>query len=456
MRGRMPAPTDIIAAPATPHGTAAIAMVRASGPGAGELARGIFGVTPPPRLAAHGDYRDKNGQLVDDAVGTFFAAPNSYTGEDTLEICCHGNPLIVQKIMGDLVARGCRVAEAGEFTKRAFLNGRMDLGQAEAVMDLIHARSERALAAANRQLRGALGRHMEKLVSRLLDVLATVEAYIDFPEEDLPPEDARKLQEQVEWLRAETGRLLATHGYGKMLREGIRTVIFGDTNVGKSSLLNRLLGEERALVSAEPGTTRDYIESDLRVGAHWLRLVDTAGFNEASAGLERRGIEKSMEQVAEADLYLWVVEAGAPLPSLRDSIRSHLRRDNTLIVANKSDLPHSLAATTRDAGEIAVVAVSALNGNGIEQLKQAVNKLADALAVEAGEEAVTVNARHALSLGTARNALDEAQSKVAAGECNVLLASDLRTALSALGEISGRVDNEQMLDRLFSSFCIGK
>ncbi len=452
----MPAPTDIIAAPATPLGTAAIAMVRASGPGVGEIARGIFGVAPPPRVATHGDYRDKSGQLVDDVVGTFFAAPNSYTGEDTLEICCHGNPLIVQKIMADLVARGCRVAEAGEFTKRAFLNGRMDLGQAEAVMDLIHARSERALAAANRQLRGSLGRHMDKLVSRLLDVVATVEAYIDFPEEDLPPEDARKLQEQIEWLRAETGRLLATHGYGKMLREGIRTVIFGETNVGKSSLLNRLLGEERALVSAEPGTTRDYIESDLRIGAHWLRLVDTAGFNEDSAGLERRGIEKSMQQVAEADLYLWVVEAGAPLPSLRDLIRPHLRRDSTLIVANKSDLPHSLAATTRDAGEIAVVAVSALNGSGIEQLKQAVSKLADALAVEAGEEAVTVNARHALSLDAARRALEEAHAKVAAGDCNVLLASDLRAALSALGEISGRIDNEQVLDRLFSSFCIGK
>jgi len=452
----MPATPDTIAAPATPLGTAAIAMVRASGPGVGELAREIFGVTPPPRVATHGDYRDKYDQLVDDVVGTFFAGPNSYTGEDALEICCHGNPLIVQKIMADLVARGCRVAEAGEFTKRAFLNGRMDLGQAEAVMDLIHARSERALAAANRQLRGALGRHMEKLVSRLLDVLATVEAYIDFPEEDLPPEDVRKLTEQVEWLRVETRRLLATQGYGKMLREGIRTVIFGETNVGKSSLLNRLLGEERALVSAEPGTTRDYIESDLQMGAHWLRLVDTAGFNETSVGLERRGIEKSMEQVAEADLYLWVVEAGAPLPSLRESIRSRLRRSNTLIVANKSDLPHSIAATTCDAGNIDVVAVSALSGNGIELVRLAVNKLADAFAVEVGEEAVTLSARHALSLGTALYALGEAQAKVAGGECNVLLASDLRTALHALGEISGRVDNEHMLDRLFSSFCIGK
>jgi tRNA modification GTPase len=452
----MPATTDTIAAPATPLGTAAIAMVRASGPDVGGLARDIFGASLPPRMATHGDYRDKNGRLVDDVVGTFFAGPNSYTGEDTLEICCHGNPLIVQKIMADLIARGCRVAEAGEFTKRAFLNGRMDLGQAEAVMDLIHARSERAMAAANRQLRGALGRHMEKLVARLLDVVATVEAYIDFPEEDLPPEDARKLTEQVEWLRVETGRLLATHGYGKMLREGIRTVIFGETNVGKSSLLNRLLGEERALVSAEPGTTRDYIESDLRVGAHWLRLVDTAGFNETSAGLEHRGIEKSMEQVAEADLYLWVVEAGAPLPSLQESIRARLRRSNTLIVANKSDLPHSLASTSRDAGDLEVVAVSALRGDGLDQFLQAVNNLAETMAVEAGAEAVTVNARHARSLDAARRALDEAHAKIAAGECNVLLASDLRTVLHAFGEISGRVDNEQMLDRLFSSFCIGK
>lgn len=272
---------DTIAALATPAGTSAIAVVRASGPQVPELVRAIFGAPPPPRLAQHADYRDRGGGLVDDVLFTFFAGPNSFTGEDTVEISCHGNPFIAQKILGDLLARGCRPAEAGEFSKRAFLNGRMDLSQAEAVMDLIHARSERALAAANQQLRGALGRHMESLISQLVNILAMIEAYIDFPEEDLPDEDRKRVQDQLAKLLKDTSRLLATTHYGELLREGIKTVIVGEPNAGKSSLLNCLVGRDRALVSSEPGTTRDYLEERIAIGSHWLRLIDTAGLNAA-------------------------------------------------------------------------------------------------------------------------------------------------------------------------------
>ena len=221
----MPRPADTIAALATPTGTSAIAVVRASGPDTGRLVREVFGRTPLPRVVTHADYRNLAGALLDDVLFTFFQSPRSYTGEDSLEVSCHGNPFIAQKILEDFFARGCRPAAPGEFTQRAFLNGQMDLSQAEAVMDLIHARSERALAAANRQLRGALGHQMKGLISGLLEVLARVEAYIDFPDEDLPPEDRDIVGRELAHLCLETNRLLATSHYGSVLRDGIKTVI---------------------------------------------------------------------------------------------------------------------------------------------------------------------------------------------------------------------------------------
>ncbi|HYD82582.1 MAG TPA: GTPase, partial [Opitutus sp.] len=262
---------DTIAALATPTGTSAIAVVRLSGPDTVRLTREIFGDVPPPRHLRRADYRDRGGRLLDDVLFVFFQAPQSYTGEDSLEISCHGNPFIAQQIVEDLLARGCRAAEAGEFTQRAFLNGQMDLSQAEAVVDVIHARSERALAAANRQLRGALGRRVGRTVEALLGVLARIEAYIDFPDEDLPAEDRELVDASIVELINDTSKLLSTNRYGDILRSGIKTVIVGKPNVGKSSLLNRLLGSERALVSPEPGTTRDFLEEPIMVGPHYLR-----------------------------------------------------------------------------------------------------------------------------------------------------------------------------------------
>ena len=451
----MSAHSDTIAALATPAGTAALAVLRISGPDTPRLCTELFGKTPLPRQVSRGNYRDRQRAVVDDVLFTFFAGPKSYTGQDTLEISCHGNPFIAQRILEDLHARGCRPANPGEFTQRAFLSGRMDLTQAEAVMDLIHARSNRALEAANRQLAGALAREMEAAIEELLGVLARVEAYIDFPDEDLPPEDVDILRRGVENLRRRAGRLLATSHYGAILREGMKTVLIGAPNVGKSSLLNQLVGRDRALVSPEAGTTRDFIEEQIVVGSHSVRLIDTAGLNPTPTELERRGMEKTLERLGEADLVLLVVDGSQPAAPLPDSAAARLVPDKTLVVANKADLPHRFVAGGLLAG-LETVWVSALQAAGIEELTQAIERRAQSFQVAGDEELVAVSARHAHALERARRALEEAAAKIESRGAVELLASDLREALEAFGEISGRVDNERMLDALFATFCIGK
>jgi len=445
---------DTIAALSTPVGTSAIAVVRASGALCLEIYQSLFGKAPTPRLAHHGDYRASSGEVLDDVVAIYFAGPHSYSGEDTLEISSHGNPFIAQKILEDLLQRGCRAAEPGEFTRRAFTNGRLDLTQAEAVIDLIHARSERALRAANQQLRGSLGRHLSELTEELLGALARIEAYIDFPDEDLPREDRSIVIAAIERIGRGTERLLATQHYGTLLRDGIKTVILGEPNAGKSSLLNRLVGRDRALVSAEPGTTRDFIEERITIGPHCIRLIDTAGLNPAPAALEKLGIEKTVERAAEADLFLLVFEVGRPVPVLPSVIRERLTPENTIVVFNKTDLgplviPEGLPSPT-------VVAVSALTGAGLGNLLEAVTAHAEAFGLNQGDEVIAINARHAEALARAKACLASALHKLRDHGPVELIASDLRGALDAFGEVGGRIDNERMLDYLFATFCIGK
>ena len=448
---------DTIAALATPAGTAALAVLRISGIDTHRLAKEIFGEAPPLRVATHVDYVDRGGSVVDDVVTTLYAGPNSYTGEDSLEISCHGSPFIAHKILADLLARGCRPAQPGEFTQRAFLNGRMDLSQAEAVMDLINARSERALSAARQVLRGALGRHMAELVGGVLGALATVEAYIDFPDEDLPPEDRGRLTERITAVLRGAEQLLATERTGTLLREGIMTVILGEPNAGKSSLLNRLVGSDRAIVSTQPGTTRDFIEERINVGPHGLRLVDTAGLNPHAKGIELLGVEKTLERAERADLYILVLDATRPTPPLSGRILECIMPSNTLVALNKSDLltDRGRPVALPPPGFKATL-ISALNGDGLEPLVAELAGLADGLQQTYGAERIAINVRHAHFLAEARTCLEAALAKVAGDAPAELLASDLRGALGAFGEISGKVDNERMLDQLFASFCIGK
>jgi tRNA modification GTPase len=445
---------DTIAALATPMGTSALAVIRISGKDTNAIARALAG-NVSPRRARHGDYRGVDGTLVDDVVLTFFAGPRSFTGEDSLEIACHGNPFIAQRILEDLFLRGCRPAEPGEFSKRAFLNGRMDLSQAEAVMDVINARSERALAAANQQLRGALGRRMQGLIEALLSVVARIEAYIDFPEEDLPAEDRSAVLRDIDRIILDTNRLISTSHYGDLLRDGVKTVILGAPNAGKSSLLNRLIGKDRALVSPEPGTTRDFLEERFIVGPHCLRLIDTAGFNPSPAPLEMLGMQKTLERSMEADLFLVVLDAtSAAAPSFPPELLIRLHSSTVIIALNKTDLAPAAVPAFSVPGA-PVISVSALTGVGIEDLEGQIIRLAD-LAAHDPQDLVAINARHAHALTESRAGLNAAHEKLVSGGPIELVASDLRSVMTAFGEITGRIDNERMLDQLFATFCIGK
>jgi tRNA modification GTPase len=447
---------DTIAAIASPSGSGALAIIRISGPDALTYAKLFQGSIPRPRFAKYADYKDKSGVIVDDAVFTYFPENNSATGEHVLEITCHGNPYITQRILSDLLERGCRLAEPGEFTRRSFLNGRIDLSQAEAVMDIISARSERALAAANRQLRGGLARHMKPLIDDLITAVATVEAYIDFPEEDLPREDKNKIKTYIDAILFGSNQLLTTQRYGDLLRDGIRIVIVGEPNAGKSSLLNRMVGKNRAIVSPTAGTTRDFLEERMIVGPHCVRFIDTAGLNKTPDQIEKMGIDKTIECIESADIILLVIDSTNKSYVADSRITKYITISNTLVVFNKADLlkenpPIALSPIKAD-----TLVVSSLNGEGIDSLKSWIINKADNLKPSADEDAVFINARHAHALSQARTWLFDASAKLQVNEPTELLASDLRSALNALGEISGHIDNEQILDKLFASFCIGK
>ncbi len=446
-----PSPDDTIAALSSPPGTGAVALLRLSGPSAKTIALSVFrGPTPQPRRATFGSITSPSGEPIDDVLLTFFPSPASYTGEDTIEISCHGGILVSRLLLDRLLLAGARPAAPGEFTQRAFLHGKLDLTQAEAVMDLISAQTDRALHAAHRHLEGALGRHILSLQALLLNILAHLEAYIDFPEEDIDPDTGRALQSRLESLQHQLHALLATAHHGRLLREGVRTVLAGHPNAGKSSLLNQLLGFERAIVSPEPGTTRDTIEEVINLQGFPLRLIDTAGLRLNPSGpIEQAGIDRTQSQLASADLILEIVDASLP-PGPRLALPpSPVSRH--LLVLHKSDLPQHPAWLG-----IPGVPVSSHTGTGLADLADHI-----ARAITSGGEAfatmdLAVNARHQACLQRAQTALNHAHAAFATSTSPEFIALDLRLALEALGDIVGRLDVEDLLGAIFSQFCIGK
>lgn len=448
---------ETIVALGTPSGESALAVVRASGPLCLQLVEQCLGRTQGvmPRKAFLSDYKTLQDNILDNCLAIFFEHGKSYTGEAMLELYLHGNPLIIQNVLADLLARGCRMAEPGEFTRCAFTNGKLDLTQAEAVADLISARSEKALHVARQQLAGSIGIRMESYRERLLEVIAALEAYIDFPEEDLPAEDQGGPLQSLAALNQDISRLIETSRYKALLHEGIRTAIIGAPNAGKSSLLNALLGEERAIVSPVPGTTRDFISERIMAGPYCLNISDTAGIHDVTDSIEKLGIAKSRQKLAEADFILLVLDSAAPLPSFDNETLTAFRPDNTLIIENKIDLEGS--ASKHDfLPACPHVRLSLQSGEGLDSLKATIIQTLEKDRIVPAADATMVSARHAAALVRAQQAIDTARAHLNEGICTELAVTELRSALDAVGEIVGKVDNEAMLDKLFATFCIGK
>ena len=441
---------DTIAAISTPFGEGAIALLRISGARAISIADEIFhGKTKPsasaPRLQQFGKILD-GPTVIDDVLLTLFRAPASYTGEDIVEIACHGGILVTRRILQLLLARGARSAGPGEFTQRAFLNGKMDLTQAEAVMDLIRAQTDLALRAATEQLEGRLGEKIRALREQLLGLLAHIEAFIDFPDEDIDPDTGAALQKKLGEVREGIALLLRTADHGRILREGVRTVIYGAPNVGKSSLLNALLGYERAIVSDTPGTTRDTIEEVINLRGIPLRLVDTAGMRDSGDHIERQGIERARGQVEKADLTLRVADATQP-----GSVTPHAAANREILVLNKTDLGELPSWSGAEA-----VRISCKTGEGMEELADKIFRRVMGGNIATADASIAINTRHQSCLQTASKYCDAAKRAIEDQLSAEFIALELRAALESVGEVVGKVDSEELLGVIFSTFCIGK
>lgn len=469
---------DTIVAPATAAGAAGLAVVRLSGPEAltvgARLFRGADLRASESHRAHHGWVVDEGGARIDEVLALVLRAPRSYTGEDTVELSCHGGTEIVAEIVGAALAAGARLAGPGEFTRRAFLNGKLDLCQAEAVADLIAAESSAARRAALEQLRGRLSERLHEVRAGLVQLLGDIEASIDFVEEGLEFFGREAAARAGAEAAARIDALLATAGDGQLLRSGARVSLAGAPNVGKSSLFNRILASPRSIVTEHPGTTRDVVRETVRVGALVLALEDTAGLRPSTPDpVEALGIERSRQSHAEADVVLMVLDASRALHDHERDALLGLRADADLVVLNKIDRLQGaqrdallaapadarLEVERRAAGPVAVtcVATSAETGAGVDALLDAVAQLGRLRRLGLQNDAlVTINQRHREALLRARAGLRDFEAGLNGGEPPEVLAVDLRAAVLALGEISGEQVTEEILDSIFARFCIGK
>jgi tRNA modification GTPase len=443
---------DTIAAISTPPGEGAIALIRVSGENAIAVADKIFrGKEKPSRFLSHvqhfGEILDEADQLIDQVMLTIHRAPASYTGEDLVEISCHGGILVSAKVLEACLRAGARAARPGEFTERAFLNGKMDLTQAEAVIDLIRARTDLALRSATEQLEGRLGDQSRKIRDQLIALLAHINASIDFPEEGIAPDEDEMLCSRLDSVRDEIAALLATADQGRVLREGVRVVIYGATNAGKSSLLNRLLGYDRVIVSNTHGTTRDTIEETVNLDGVPIRLLDTAGLRASKSELESEGIARTEKLLELADLRLHIADRNAPKPAHLDGRASDA---NEIVVLNKSDL-----AEDNDWKDFPALRISCLTREGLPQLQKEILARVSQQNLRP-ESAVAINTRHRDCLRRALESCDRARAALANKISPEYVAVDLDEALRAVGEVVGTVDVEQILDSVFGQFCIGK
>lgn len=452
---------DTIAAIATPVGEGGIGIIRISGSEAGSVLRSIFRREKGGGFNSHRFYYGEifdpaTGGVIDEGMAVLMLSPKSYTREDVAEIHSHGGRLIVEKVLGLVVRHGARLAEPGEFTKRAFLNGRIDLVQAQAVMDIISSRTELSLDVAQRQRKGELSAKIALLKQTVVHALAFVEAHIDFPEEDLGVDEIRQIRHDVGNAAWGMTALLESYDEGKALREGVSVLIAGKPNVGKSSLLNILLKEERAIVTHLPGTTRDTIEETINLSGLPVRLMDTAGIRHTEDLVEKEGVRIALEKVADADLILFVIDGSRPLDCEDLSILEHLSGKDVIVVVNKSDLP-AVAEVPDELRAAKSVHISSKTGEGVDLLRAAVySTFLHGEAKDIRDFVAVTHVRERDILTRSREHLNDFIQHLAEGLDPELLAVDLRLALESLGEVTGETTPDEILDVIFSRFCIGK
>ena len=456
---------DVIAAISTPSGFGGIGIIRLSGEESINVADKIFKGAKCKRLKdkkshtiTFGTIIDENGETVDEVLVSIMKAPNSYTKENVVEINCHGGMMAVNKVLELCVRNGARHAEPGEFTKRAFLNGRIDLSQAEAVTDIINAKTDLSRKSAVKQLEGSLKIKMSHMRDVLLTAIATIEAAIDYPEHDIEEETYKSLFDKTTYVIEETDRLIDSVDKGKIIREGISTVILGKPNVGKSSLLNTLLKEERAIVTDIPGTTRDTVEEFVNIGGVPVKIIDTAGIRETDDVVEKIGVEKSRKSAEEADLILMLADLSRPFEEEDREILSFVNDKKAIVILNKTDLTPVLDCNEiYDAvGKENVISISAKTGEGVEELTKRLKDMFLGGQIEIDNSVVISNVRHKNSLYMAKdnllNALNAIEMKIPVD----FISMDLKEAYDHFGEITGDSIEEDLLDKIFSEFCLGK
>ena len=456
---------DTIAAIATPPGLGGIGIVRVSGPQSRDIAYLLF--RPSKRDDGfkshhlyHGDViSPENGTVIDEVLLSLMMKPHSYTGEDVLEINCHGGSVILQTVLSEVIKAGARLAEPGEFTKRAFLNNRIDLSQAEAVLEMIMAKTDRGLALAVSHLKGDLAEKTEAIRTSILDVLVILDASIDFSDEDIEVSYPLEIAKKIDVITDELQKLALTYREGKIHRDGINAVITGRPNVGKSSLLNRLLGEERAIVTPIPGTTRDFIEEVISIRGMTVKLTDTAGIREPENIIEKEGVRFVWEKLSQADVVIVLLDGSEALTKEDKKIIKKNEAKKLLLVINKADLHHmlderELVAITPDV--IQPVWVSAKHGDGIPALKDAIHRLVLNHPNDYNAKIIISNIRHKMAIEKTADLLSKARDAALSGLSPEISALDVREALDCLGQITGQTVTEEVLGRIFSTFCIGK
>ncbi|HTZ00126.1 MAG TPA: tRNA uridine-5-carboxymethylaminomethyl(34) synthesis GTPase MnmE [Rhodocyclaceae bacterium] len=444
-------PTDTIAAVATAPGRGGVGVVRVSGRGLAGLALQLAGRQPPPRVATVAVFRDGAGEAIDRGLLLYFPAPHSFTGEDVLEIQGHGGPVVLQELLRRCLELGARLAEPGEFTRRAFLNGKLDLAQAEAVADLIDAATAQAARSALRSLSGEFSRQVHDLVDRLIELRADLEAVLDFPEDHTGADAEADLAARLEALRRALAGLRGRARQGSLLRTGLTVVLAGLPNVGKSSLLNRLAGEERAIVTEVAGTTRDALRESIQVEGIPLHIIDTAGLRETSDRVEQKGIERTWREIEGADVVLQIVDARAGVTPADQAVAARLPAGvERIVVENKCDLAKEGAGRSVERGQVHL-RLSAMTGEGIELLHDELLRVAGWHGH--GEDSILARERHLAALAEAATKLEAAAAETERLE---LCAEELRLAQEALNRITGEFTADDLLGEIFSRFCIGK